>query len=144
MQNCIPSTFLFGFTKWKQLPIRGFKGFDRNLRCRNYQYEIGKTFHCDGNIKICSNGFHFCRIPHKVLNYYQFQHDRYAEVIGWDVVEKDDKCAAACIEIVREISLHELQHWHNDNISITIEQQIGQQELMQIEEFHKKRDFGCQ
>jgi hypothetical protein len=54
--------------------VYGFKGFDKDLKCRGYQFEIGKTYHHEGgkdNIKICSKGFHFCVNLKDVFGYYQ-------------------------------------------------------------------------
>ena len=39
--------------------VTGFKGFDKDLKCRDYQYEVGKKFEEEGKIEACSNGFHF-------------------------------------------------------------------------------------
>lgn len=39
--------------------IKGYKGFNKNLQCRGFQYRIGKEYEEKGNIKTCSNGFHF-------------------------------------------------------------------------------------
>lgn len=49
--------------------IKGYKGFDKNLQCRNKQYEIGKKYHED-NAVLCESGFHFCTNPHDIFNYY--------------------------------------------------------------------------
>lgn len=38
--------------------MKTFKGFDKDLRCRGFQYEVGKTYKCNGKIELCSNGFH--------------------------------------------------------------------------------------
>lgn len=53
--------------------VYGFKGFDQNLKCRGYQFEIGKTYTHDGgvdNIKICQKGFHYCKNLKDVFNFY--------------------------------------------------------------------------
>lgn len=42
--------------------IKGFKGFDKDLKCRGYQYELGQDFQEEGKIEACSKGFHFVRI----------------------------------------------------------------------------------
>jgi len=49
---------------------RGFKGFDKDLRCRGFQFEPGKTFTEECDPKICKRGFHFCEYPLDIFNYY--------------------------------------------------------------------------
>ncbi len=34
--------------------IIAYKGFDKNLRCKDFQYEVGKTYHHTGEIKMCN------------------------------------------------------------------------------------------
>ena len=56
--------------------VYGFKGFDQNLKCRGYQFEIGKTYTHDGgvdNIKICQKGFHYCKNLKDVFGFYPLQ-----------------------------------------------------------------------
>lgn len=50
--------------------VYGYKGFDENLRCRNMQFEIGKTYETEGNPKTAKNGMHFCMEPFGVLQYF--------------------------------------------------------------------------
>ena len=76
-----------------------YKGFDKDLKCRKFQYEVGKEYTQEGNIKCCSNGFHCCENPFDVLNYYSLIDDdgnmnRFCEVEGSGVKssEKDKNC----------------------------------------------------
>ena len=50
--------------------ITSYKGMDSNMQCRGMQYEVGKEFSVDGEIKCCSNGLHACERPLDVLGYY--------------------------------------------------------------------------
>ena len=50
--------------------IIAYKGFDENLRCRGYQFEVGKEYEQEGEIVCCENGFHACTNPFDVLNQY--------------------------------------------------------------------------
>ena len=92
--------------------IKGFKGFDKNLKCRNYQYEIGKDFEENGDIKACNKGFHFCENPADVFSYYPPSDNgdlnRYCEVEGSGRTDKDSedsKVACSQIHISAEIGI---------------------------------------
>ena len=50
--------------------IIAYKGFDENLCCRGFQYEIGKEYVQEGEIECCKSGFHACTNPFDVLDYY--------------------------------------------------------------------------
>ena len=45
----------------KENAIFAYKGFDENFRCRYFQYEVGKEYHINGDVKMCVNGFHACK-----------------------------------------------------------------------------------
>ena len=89
--------------------IRGYKGFDKDLKCLDFQYEIGKEYECKKAVA-CKEGFHFCENPLDVLSYYEPVMSRYCEVEGsgeFDLSEPDKICCTK-IKIIREISLEEL------------------------------------
>jgi hypothetical protein len=50
--------------------MKGYKGFDKDLKCRGFQYEVGKTYECKGGVVLCENGFHFCKDPKQIYGYY--------------------------------------------------------------------------
>ena len=87
----------------------GYKGFDKAFCCRGMQYEVGKTYRHDGELKICDSGFHFCINPNDIFSYYPPANSRFAliEATG-NIVEGDDKCCTDELTIVRELSLTEL------------------------------------
>ena len=92
--------------------IKGFKGFDKDLKCRDYQYEVGKDFEEKGEIKACSNGFHFCENPFDVFGYYppftEKGSSRYCIVEGDGNIDRDandSKVACSKLHISAEIGL---------------------------------------
>ena len=91
--------------------MKTYKGFDKDLKCRDFQYEIGKKYE-EKEAKACEKGFHACANPLNVLQYYPPCHEnRYCEVEqDGDFSENgdDSKIASTKIEISNEISLEEL------------------------------------
>lgn len=91
--------------------IHGFKGFDKDLKCRGFQYEIGKDYKQEGKVKCCEIGFHFCENPFNVFRYYSPSDSRYCEVEGdgnADKANDDSKIATSHIHISEEIGLNGL------------------------------------
>ena len=89
--------------------ITAYKGFDQNLQCRGYQFEIGKTFTHEGEVKACSSGFHSCENPLDVLNYYPLN-SRFAVVKAGGKISKhedESKIASATITLEAELKLPE-------------------------------------
>ena len=62
------------------MAMKSYKGFDKKLKCRGFQYEIGKEYEMDGEIKVCSRGFHACESPFDVFDYYTMIDSRFCEV----------------------------------------------------------------
>lgn len=91
--------------------MKGYKGFDKDLKCRGFQYEIGKEYEHKGEIELCKEGFHFCKSIIDVKDYYDITDENCRlceiEAIG-EVIEGDDKCVTNKIKIIREISKEEM------------------------------------
>lgn len=91
--------------------MKTYKGFDKDLKCRNFPYEIGKTYE-EKEARICEAGFHACENPLNVLQYYPPYHgNRYCEVEQDGEFSEngdDSKIASTNIKISKEISLTEL------------------------------------
>ncbi len=70
--------------------MKCYKGFDKNLKCRDFQYEVGKSYE-EPEAKLCKKGFHACEYPLDVFKYYAPADSRYCEV-ELDGVD-DSKCS---------------------------------------------------
>ncbi|EAO2339851.1 hypothetical protein E2C58_11150 [Salmonella enterica] len=109
-----------------------FKGFNKELKCRDFQFEIGKTFHHDGKVEACGSGFHACEFPFDVFSYYPPAESRYAETISFGVTDReeegDTKIASASITIKAELTLPQFIQrgieWIWSKIDKSLEQQI--------------------
>lgn len=100
----------------------GYKAFDENLRCRGFQFEVGKTYDTGKTkeeMKLCTNTvFHFCRELHRIENVsdYRILNSRVCEVIAeGDVVTNGDKYGTNKLFILREIPREELDECNNYN-----------------------------
>lgn len=91
--------------------MKAYKGFDKDLKCRDFQYEIGKEYE-EKEAKVCEKGFHACTNPLNVLQYYPpCYENRYCEVEQDGEFSEngdDSKVASTKIKISNEISLEEL------------------------------------
>ena len=88
--------------------MKGYKGFDKDLKCRDFQYEVGKDYTTEGKIEACKNGFHFCENPMDVLGYYSPSDSRYCIVESSGQEDRDggdSKVATSKIHISAEIGL---------------------------------------
>ena len=91
--------------------ITAYKGFNQDLTCRGFQYEIGKEYEMDGNIECCNHGFHACESPLEVLDHYFLDDDcrlaRYCEVEQSGTLDKENdestKVASSKIKIKAEL-----------------------------------------
>lgn len=90
--------------------VKGFKVFNPDWTCREFQYEVGQTYEENVTPSVCHRGFHFCKEPEDCFNYYYFNSkNKVAEVVAiGEVAEVGDKCATNKIQIVREIPWSEL------------------------------------
>ena len=74
----------------KPITVHGFKGFTKDLKCRNKQYALGETYE-EAEASLCNHGLHFCEYPLDCLGYYEpGLGSRYAEVIAENPSEERD------------------------------------------------------
>lgn len=87
------------------------KGFDKNLCCRGFQFEIGKEYKIDSDeLELCTDTvFHYCKSIQNVHLFYDVDISRFCEieVLGEEVTD-EIKCGSNHIRIVREITGEEL------------------------------------
>ena len=93
--------------------IKSIKGFNRDLTCNGYQFEIGKTFEHEGEVQVCQRGFHACKVeahPLEVFGYYAPGTSRYFDVVQSGPFDSTDdvKICSAKITIGLELSISEL------------------------------------
>ena len=91
--------------------ILAYKGFDAQLQCRNFQFELSKSYTHDGPVVACEQGFHACEYPLDIFRYYAPASSRFGEVELSGETSKeggDTKIAAAEINIKCELKIPEL------------------------------------
>ncbi|ECG4530649.1 hypothetical protein E0I76_24340, partial [Salmonella enterica subsp. enterica serovar Kentucky] len=104
----------------------------KDLKCRDFQFKIGKTFHHDGKVEACGSGFHACECPFDVFSYYPPAESRYAETISFGITDSeeggDTKIASSSITIKDELTLPQFIQrgieWIWSKIDKSLEQQI--------------------
>ena len=95
-----------GFAKRRNL-LKAFKGFDKRLRCRDFQYEVGKEYQ-EQEAELCCKGFHACENPLDTFRYYPPTDSRYCEVEIDDNGRRNSDDSKVCgkkIKIGEEIGL---------------------------------------
>ena len=87
--------------------IKTYKGFNKNMTYRGFQYEEGKEYE-EEIVEVCDHGFHACEYPLDCLNYYYPNESVYHEVEQSGEIQKhndDTKVASTKIKIGAEISI---------------------------------------
>ena len=91
----------------KKNAIKTYKAFDENMKCKDFQYEIGKEYTHKGDIKICHSGFHACENPIDIFEYYA-PTSIFCEVEQFGNIEthsEDSKVCSSKIKIKAEVNL---------------------------------------
>ena len=87
--------------------IKSYKGFNKDMTCRGFQYEEGKEYE-ESNALVCENGFHACEYPLDCLRYYSPSESVYHEVEQSGKLSKesdDTKVASTKIKIGAKLSI---------------------------------------
>ena len=110
----------------KGIEVIAYKGMEFNMTCRDFKYEIGKSYKTD-KAELCECGFHACLNPIDVLGYYlRKTKSRYFKVKLSGEITKcptyDTQVAATEITILEEITdtfdevIKTTEWWKNDNV----------------------------
>jgi len=88
--------------------IKAYKGFNSDMTCRGFQFEVGKEYEESGKIEACENGFHACENPMDVMDYYFIGKDghiaRFCQVEqSGDIDRRENKVASSRITIKAEL-----------------------------------------
>jgi hypothetical protein len=86
--------------------IKAYKGFNKDLSCRDQQYEVGKTYDMGGKALLCKRGYHSCENPLDVIKYYgDVLENRYCEVeASGDICRSEDsKLCSTKLKVNAEI-----------------------------------------
>ena len=100
--------------------MKTYKGFNKDMTCRDFQYEEGKEYEATGEIKCCNNGFHACEDPLDCFNYYAPGQSVYHEVEQSGEISKhnddDSKVASSKIKIGARLDIAKIVRLHFDFI----------------------------
>jgi len=94
----------------KEIVIKSYKGFDKNMKCRGFQYEVGKEYECDA-AKVCEKGFHACEYPLDIFIYYYPATSVFHEVEQsgeFDRNKDDSKIASTKIKIGAQMDVSDM------------------------------------
>ena len=98
--------------------MKTYKGFNKDMTCRDFQYEEGKEYEATGDIKCCENGFHACEDPLDCFNYYAPGESVYHEVEQSGEISRnndgDSKVASSKIKIGARLDIAKIVNLHFD------------------------------
>lgn len=102
--------------------MKGYKVFNPDWTCRDFQYEVGETYEIPESPIICELGFHFCEKASDCFSYYSFSsknHVAEVEALGEVVTDNDGKFCTNKIHITREIPWDEVLRLVNEGKDCT-------------------------
>ena len=106
--------------KYKGDKMKTYKGFKKDMTCRDFQYEEGKEYEATGEIKCCNNGFHACEDPLDCFNYYAPGKSVYHEVEQSGEISRNNdgesKVASSKIKIGARLDIAKIVRLHFDFI----------------------------
>jgi len=115
--------------------IKMYKGFNKDMTCRGFQFKEGKTYEVKGDVKLCKNGFHACKDPIDCFGYYEPGKSVYHEVFMEDVSDEtsdDSKRVAKKITIGAEISLQMIGKLHAEYVKERVVESVENGDSEQV------------
>lgn len=90
--------------------MKTYKGFNKDMTCRDFKYEEGKEYEIDGKVECCKSGFHGCEYPLDCFRYYEPSQSVFHEVEQSGEISKssdsdDTKVASSKIKIGAALSI---------------------------------------
>ena len=113
-----------------------YKGFNQDLTCRKFQYEVGKTYKHEGKISLCYKGFHYCHELSQCFRYYGNNGtNKYCIVKPkGEVLKASDKLVTSEIEIVRELTKEEVENILNEEAKARREKELNLDVIRELQE----------
>ena len=109
------------------MSIKSYKGMDKDMKCRGFQYEPGGTYEADRAVRCGGPGFHACEIPLDVFNYYPpSDGNRFFEVEQDGELSRDNedsKVASSVLKIGAEIGIPGLVKAHVEWVKEQIQEE---------------------
>ena len=130
----------------KGIKVIAYKGMNSDMSCRDFKYEVGKTYKTD-KAELCKCGFHACLNPRDVVEYYpQNKGSRYFKVkLSGEIAKcdkSDTKVAATEITILEEINIDDIikitEWWKNYNV---LDLLYYQEDVVIVQRGDKKYNF---
>ena len=108
--------------------MKCFKGFDKDMKCRGFQYEEGKTYE-EEKAELCNTGFHACEDPLDIFGYYPPADSKYHEVELEEITEErsgeDTKICGRRITIGAEIGIPGIVKAHVEYVKANVKKAVN-------------------
>ena len=82
--------------------MKAYKGFNADMTCRGFQFEEGKTYEHEGEVKLCESGFHACEDPLDIFRYYAPSGSEFHEV---ELEGVSDECKEETNVVAKKITI---------------------------------------
>ena len=108
------------------MAIKSYKGMDKDMKCRGFQYEVGGIYEADHAIRCGDPGFHACEIPLEVFSYYPPAESRFFEVEQDGELSRDSedsKVASSILRVGAEIGIPGLVKAHVEWVKVKIKEE---------------------